>query len=488
VIEPADTSKLSPVQKRQLLARLLRQKVAAAQGWEPLSYAQRLYWSLERAAPRGVPVNNEGFAWRVRADFDYKLLLEFGQVIVDRHPCLRVSYRAEDGPVQRFNGHLDVPPLITDASGWSPERLTEQVALETSRPFDLANGPLYRSHLFTRGPGEAVVVTTVHHLAMDLWSMVLVMEDLKHLYAGRMLRMDVSLPPATCHYRDFIAWQDQLVRGPQGRQLEDFWSQRLERPPRPLALPTDRPRPAVRTFRGATTAFEFGPELTGRIKSLMRTEQTTLFSVLLAGWQAVLAKWSGQEDFFVATRVAGRSRSEFEGVVGCFANTLPLRADLSGNPTFRKLVQRAGRTVAETLQHQDYPFSLLTQRHAVTRPGVPLCDVCFVLQKPHRAGSEPAFNPGASFGVRSQASTGVLFELGELRVEILPVELPVARYDLELEMLDTGEVLSGWMRYSVDLFDAATVERMMEEFAAVLEAATAEPNGRVSALIAAVLV
>jgi hypothetical protein len=488
VSEKDDMSKLSSEQKRQLLARLLRQKVAAAQGWEPLSDSQRLYWSLERAAPPGVPVNNEGFAWRVRADFDYKLLLEFGQVIVDRHPCLRTTYRAEDGPAQRFNDHLELPPHVTDTSGWSPERLTEQVALETSRPFDLANGPLYRSHLYTRGPSEAVVVTTIHHLAMDLWSMVLVMEDLKQLYASRMLRMECNLPSPTCHYRDFIAWQDQLVRGPQGRQLEDFWGRRLERPPPPLALPTDRPRPAVRTFRGATSAFEFGPELTGRIKSLMRAEQTTLFAVLLAGWQATLAKWSGQEDFFVATRVAGRSRSAFEPVVGCFANTLPLRADLSGDPTFRQLVQRAGRTVAETLQHQDYPFALLTERHAITRPGAPLCDVCFVLQKPHRAGSEPGYNPGASFGVRSQASTGVLFALGEVRVEILPVELPVARYDLELEMLDTGEALSGWMRYSVDLFDAATVERMMEEFAAVLEAATAEPNGRLRALTAAVLV
>lgn len=473
---------LSGVEKRRLLAQLLRQKVAAAQGWEPLSYAQRLYWSLEQAAPPDVPVNNEGFAWRVRADFDYGLLLEVGQVILNRHPCLRTTYRTEDGPLQRFNDHLDLPPQITDAGGWSPERLNEQVVIDTSRRFDLANGPLYRTHLYTRGHNEAVVVTTVHHLAMDLWSMVLVMEELKQLYLGRMLGLDVNLPVPACHYRDFIAWQDQLVRGPQGRPLEDFWGKRLERPPPPLALPTDRPRSGIRTFRGATSAFEFGPELGGRIKALMRTEQATLFSVLLAGLQVVLAKWSGQEDFFVGTRVAGRSRSEFEPVVGCFTNTLPLRANLSGKPTFRELVQRAGRTVAETLQHQDYPFSLLTQRHAITRPGAPLCDVCFVLQKPHRAGSEPDFNPGASFGVRSQASTGVLFALGEVRVEILPVELPVARYDLELEMLDTGEALSGWMRYSVDLFDAATVDRLMAEFEAVLEAATAEPDRRLSAL------
>jgi non-ribosomal peptide synthetase component F len=310
------------------------------------------------------------------------------------------------------------------------------------------------------------------------------MEELKALYLGRLMRMEVTLPPPGYHYRNFVAWQEQLVRGPRGRQLEEFWSSQLTNAPL-LNVPTDRPRPPQRTFRGATSGFELSAEVTARLKSILRAEQSTLFSVLLAGFQVVLGKWSQQEDFLVATRVASRSRSEFERVVGCFTNTLPLRADLSGNPSFRELVQRVGRTVAQTLEHQDYPFSLLADKFPITRNRGPLCDVAFILQKPFKAGTEPAFQQNSGFGIRSQASTGALYALGEIRVDILPVELPVTRYDLELEMHEATDTLNGWIRYNSDLFNAETVQRLLKHFEAVLEEVTQNPDRAFDAIRAA---
>jgi hypothetical protein len=454
---------------------------------EPLSFGQRALWECEVRAP-GSPVNTEAFSWRHHGPFDLPGLRADCVRLLTRHPCLRTTYHLQAGePAQCFHDAMLPVFEVVDVAGWSSEQLQQRVTADAHRGWDLTNGPVFHVSAYQRSTQEIILLTRIHHLAIDLWSMGIVLGDLKLLHVSRQLGVNPELTPLPAHYRDFVRWQDKLVKGPEGERQWNFWKQQLAGVVSGLPLPTDRPRPVVPSYRGATVPLQLEEELTRRLRALAREEQTTLFVVLLAALQVTLGRFAAQEDVVVGSRAAGRSRPEYSGLVGYFANPIALRADLSGNPSCRTLVRQARQKVQQALSHQDYPFSLiqsrLTASAAAERP--PLGNISFVLQKPNRAEGNAYQHGAASFGIPSQVEAGASVVLGRNRLELFPVDLEVARYDLELEMVEANGSAIGWLRYSLDLFTAATATALVRSFTTVLEALASDPDRRLGDVPAA---
>ena len=232
----------------------------------------------------------------------------------------------------------------------------------------------------------------VHHIVIDFWSLAVILNELGVLYPAEKAGVQAALPPLDLQYTDYVRWQSEMLASPEGERLWAYWQKQLAGPLPVLNLPTDRPRPPIQTYHGAAHDFNLNDELARRLKALARTEGATLYMVLLAAFEAMLYYHTGQEDLLVASPMVGRSRAEFEGIVGFFANPVVLRANLAGNPTFRAFLGQVRQTVLAALEHQDYPTLLLVERLRPTRDlsRSPLCQVMFVLDKPHRLAEQAA--------------------------------------------------------------------------------------------------
>jgi hypothetical protein len=287
---------LKQEEKRALLARLLREKADRPVASYPLSHGQRGLWFLHQLEPEGAAYN-EALAWRIRSGLDVAALQAAFRALSDRHPALRTTYLSRAGEVvQQVRAGQRLPFEVADASTWTQEELQLHVAEEARRPFDLERGPLLRLKLFARPQQEHVLLTTVHHVAVDLWSMATLMQELQLLYAAQKTGVGPVLPPLAFDYKDFVRWQAQMLAGPEGERHRAYWQQQLAGELPVLGLATDRPRPPVRTYRGAAHALRLSEELTGRLKALAVAEQATLFTLLLAAFQTLLYRYTGQED------------------------------------------------------------------------------------------------------------------------------------------------------------------------------------------------
>ncbi len=457
-------------EKRALLAELLRKKASAAQPLHPLSDNQQGIWFLSQLAPESS-IYNVSFAGRIRDDVDAAAFRRAFQALVERHPSLRTTFVVQSGkPFQRVHEHLPVRFEETDASSWSADELQTRLVAETQRPFDLEHGPVMRVNLFSRSAQEHVLLLVIHHIAVDFWSLAVILNELGMLYAAEKTGQPAALPPLDLHYTDFVRWQSEMLAGPAGERLWDYWKTQLAGALPVLDLPTDRPRPPVQMFRGAHHDFTLNEDLARRLRALAKAEGATLYMVLLAAFELTLYYHSGQDDILVASPMAGRSRAEFEELVGFFANPVVLRANLSGNPTFREFLGQARQTVLAALDHQDYPTLRLVQRLRAPRDlsRSPLCQAMFVLDKPHRLveQTDAAFVGG---------ETGFCMNLGGLAMELIPLDRRAATLDLVMLIIETTGSLSASIRFSPDLFDAATVARMAEHFHALLESVIRDP-------------
>ncbi len=376
-------AKLSAAERRALLKQLLRERAGEPLRFFPLSYAQRALWYLHQLAPRSSAYN-EAFALRIRFRLEYTTLQEVWRTLIDRHPVLRTTYTSRDGaPVQNVQSHVDLQFEETAALDWSEARLQSALVEAAHRPFDLERGPIFRCNLFKLANQECILALAVHHLAVDLWSMATLMRETQLLYAARKAGLATSLPLLTHQYEDFVDWQAQLLASSRGERLWNYWRRKLAGELPLLELPTDRPRPPVQTYRGATHSFRLGEDLTRQLKALAKAEQATLFTLLLAGYQVLLARCTGQEDILVASPTAGRSRAEFEGIVGLFVNPVALRASAAGNLPFTTFLHQVRQTVVEALEHQDFPYALLVERLLPNRDPSrsPLCQVVTCCKK-----------------------------------------------------------------------------------------------------------
>ncbi|WP_406694423.1 amino acid adenylation domain-containing protein [Singulisphaera sp. Ch08] len=468
---------LSLAEKRMLLAQLLQEERASRTAVFPLSHGQRGLWFLYQMDRRS-PAYNVCYPARVRSPIDLDAFRRAAQTLVQRHPSLRTTFEERDGEMlQRVHENLPVPFEVIDASPWSEETLRTRLEAEAHRPFDLERGPLWRMHLFTRAPNDHVLLLGVHHIVGDFWSLILVIEEMQSLYPAECRGQPACLPAPGQQYHDFVRWQNDLLASPDGERLRNYWHRQLAGAPTVLEVPTDRPRPTLFSNRGGAEPWQVGPGLARRLKALAASEGTTLYTALLTAFQVLLGRYTGQDDFLVGSPFAGRSRAEFEGVIGYFINMLPLRANLSGDPSFLALLRRTGTTVLDALGHQDYPFALIVERENVARDlsRPPLVQVTFTLEKAQRAqrlGAWRFFLP----------PSGAKLTVGGLQMEQYYVEQHSCQSDLEMVFEEGDGTLEGMLRYNVDLFEAATVRRMVGHFLTLLQSVADGPDRRLSQL------
>ncbi|HVB55146.1 MAG TPA: condensation domain-containing protein [Candidatus Acidoferrales bacterium] len=468
---------LSSGEKRALLAQLLRKQASDSKLIYPLSYNQQGIWFLYQLAPESS-VYNVNFAARIPSDLNVPALRRALQRLVDRHASLRTTFPAHSGkPVQQVHEHLAVHFDEVDGSMWGGDELKARLLEEAYRPFDLERGPLLRVILFTRSEREHILLLVVHHIVVDFWSLAILLDELGILYPAESAGVKAPLPPLDLQYTDYVSWQAEMLASAEGERLWAYWQAQLAGDLPVLQLRTDRPRPAIPTYRGASHEFTLNAEVSSELKALAKAHGATLYMVLLAVFQVVLSYHTGQEDLLVGSPMMGRSRAEFEGIVGLFTNPVVLRANLSGNPTFRAFLDQVRHTVLSALDHQDYPTVLLVERlrppRDLSRP--PLCQVMFVLDKPHRIAQQgaPAF---------VAAETGLRMNPGGLVLESVPLERRAAALDLVLLIIETQESLAASMRYNTDLFDPATIARVSEHFEILLRHVAKQPAARLSAL------
>ncbi|HEU0077431.1 MAG TPA: condensation domain-containing protein, partial [Longimicrobiaceae bacterium] len=444
-------------EKRRLLAQLLKQKAARATRF-PLSFAQQRLWFLYQFDPAS-PLYNMPVAFRLHGPLDAGALERALAEIVRRHEVLRTTFSAEDGePAQ-----VVAPPgpwrLATDdlsaLDGAERDAEVRRRAREDAlRPFDLAAGPLFRGELLRLGPDEHVLLLCVHHVASDGWSMEVLARELAALYEAFAAGRPSPLPEPPIQYADFTLWQRERLGGPLLERQVEFWKERLAGAPAVLELPTDRPRPAAQSFRGAAATFALDAATTQKLHRLARGGEATLFMTLLAGFQLLLARYAGTEDVVVGTPIAGRTRRETEGLIGLFVNTLALRTDLSGDPTFLELVGRVREMLLEAHAHQELPCEKLVGELRVERSlsHAPVFQVLFSLQGLPRP-----------------------FRLGGVRAAPLDPVFETAKFDLSLQLQEEGAAISGFLEYAVDLFDPSTAERMLGHLRVLLEAVADDP-------------
>ena len=347
-----------PPKRRALLKALLQEEGVSSSSTPtisrrnadepvPLSFAQQRLWFLDQFQP-GSPVYNIPAALRITAPLNAFALEQSLNEIVRRHEALRTTFAAVDGrPVQVIAPALRVPLPVTDLRGLpQTERETEATRLatqEAQHPFDLARGPLVRATLLRLGAGDHVLLLTMHHIVSDGWSMGVFFRELAVLYEAYATGKPSPLPELPVQYADFAQWQRQWLQGEVLAAHLTYWKQHLAGAPEVLELPTDRPRPAVQSFRGATYPFTLPPALSTALKTLSQREGVTLFMTLLAAFKTLLHRYTGQGDLVVGAPIANRTRAEIEGLIGFFVNTLVLRTDLSGNPRFGELLGRVWR-------------------------------------------------------------------------------------------------------------------------------------------------
>ncbi|WGV25108.1 non-ribosomal peptide synthetase [Halotia branconii] len=432
----------------------------------PLSFAQERLWLLNQLEPDN-PFYNEQLALKLHGQLNITALEQSLNQIITRHEALRTNFRTiNDQPVQVIADNLTLNILVLDLTDLPEgERAiaTQQLAIEeTTKPFDLANSPLIRVSVLKLTDIENILLITIHHIIIDGWSMDLLMRELATIYSAICHNSSPELPVLPIQYADFAVWQRKWLQTEVLQKQLNYWQQLLKNAPTLLELPTDRPRPAIQTFQGALKYVHLPQDLSQALVNFSRQQGATLYMTLFTAFVTLLYRYTGSDDIVVGTPIANRDRIEIERLIGYFANTLVLRTDLSGNPSFKQLLHRVRQLTLEAYAHPDLPFEELVK---VLQPQrdlsyTPLFQVMFVLQN----------------GVTSQA------ELTGLTVSPLATGRTTAKFDLTLLMQNTSQGLVAVWQYNTDLFDATTIERMAGHLQTLLEGIVTNPQQQISQL------
>ncbi|HYG63278.1 MAG TPA: amino acid adenylation domain-containing protein [Thermoanaerobaculia bacterium] len=436
------------------------------QGPLPLSFAQQRLWFIDQLEP-GSSLYNMPVALRLEGPLSRAVLERSLGEVVRRHETLRTVFAILDGsPVQEILPAASFELPVIDLSGL-PEDGREETALaltadEAGRPFDLVRGPLLRGLLLRLSAEDHIAALTLHHIVSDGWSMGILVREATALYEAFFEGRPSPLAELPMQYADFAVWQRSWLRGATLESEISYWRRQLAGLPPLLELPTDRPRPAVQSYRGASRPLRLSAGLTRQAQALALRQGATLFMVLLAAFQAVLARYSGQRDFTVGTLIAGRNRTEIEGLIGFFLNTLALRGDLTGALSFRQLVVQARETALAAHLHQDVPFEKLVEELTPERSlaHTPLFQVMLVLQN----------TPSEELKIR------------DLHLRSMSEDKATEHFDLSLVLVEHQGELQGGLKYATDLFDASTVERLVVHYERLLTAALNAPDAGIADL------
>ena len=463
-------------QRQALLQKLLREEGFRAsdghqiepreqRGPAPLSFAQQRLWFLQQLEPESY-VYNIPVALRIEGALDIAALEQGINQVICRHESLRTSFRTVNGQTLQvvnppFSVHLspEIVQLSTDAP--REREIAEWGNRELRRTFDLTLGPLIRARLLRFTDTDHVLLLIMHHIVADGWSIGVFLRDLDAYYGCSQGRQPV-LPQVSIQYADFASWQRDEKHNAQLAAQLAYWKVQLAGLPPRLELPTDRPRPERSAFRGANIPFLVSRQLQDRLATTGQSEGATLFMALLAAFNILLYRYSGQEDIAVGTPVAQRNRPEIEDLIGFFVNTLVLRTQLSGEVTFRELLRRAREVSLGAFAHQDLPFEKLVEE----------------LHPQRSLGQSPLFQVMLDL----QNAPMELKQINGLRFSLVPVETETAKFDLTLMFSQTGEGLDAALEYSTDLFDEATAHRMVANFLVLIEGIAEHPDTKIDLL------
>ena len=442
-----------------------------------LSYGQQALWFVQQLAPSSA-MYTLSYAAQLHGSLDVTALEKAWSRLVARHEALRCRFVTLDGSPRQYSDATAATGLsVEDASCWTEEEFNERLQAEAGHPINLEDGPVCQACLFTRAAGTHVLLLMVHHIVMDLWSVGILMRELRLLYREEAGHGPASLQNSEWSYRHFVAWHEALIAGPEGERLKAYWQQQLAGSMLNLNLPTDRPRPPVQTYHGAVCHAEVDPGLTLRLHALSRAYGVTLYTTLLAAFQLLLSRYTGQEHFVVGSTTAGRTRAEWKEVVGYHINPVVLRGDLSGAPTFATFLKQVHRTVLGALAHQDYPFSLLVDQMR-TQPDAsrsPLFQVMFTWEDisvmEDGLGQFALGKPGPPL----EFAKGVTWET-------VPLSRRAAPFDMTLMVGEIEGRLAVSCEYNTDLFEDATIRRMLRHFQVILDGVVTAPNQRVDEL------
>jgi amino acid adenylation domain-containing protein len=428
----------------------------------PLSFAQQRMWFLHQLDPSN-PLYNIPIALRLAGDLDPDVLGRALDEIARRHESLRTTFEVSDGvPAQvisrgqRLNlTARDLSVLPEDEREGETARLAAE---EARRPFDLERGPLLRVTLLRRSAQEHVLLFTMHHIISDGWSLGVLIREVAALYDAYLNGLPSPLAELPLQYVDYAYWQREWLRGEMLESQLAYWRAQLDGAHTTLEIPSSRPRPAVRGHRGSFVHIQLAQSLATELKTLGRREGATLFMVLLAAFQTLLHRYTGQDKIVVGSPVANRNRREIEGLIGCFLNVLALHTDTSGNPSFRELLVRVRQVALGAYAHQDVPFEKLVGELQLERElsHAPLFQAVFVLQN---------------------MPMGRL-ELTGLAIERLDVQRGTTQSDLYFSITETGQGLTGTLKYNSDLYDARLIERMLRDYEIILNEVSARPELR----------
>src|SRR5213080_4691454 len=453
---------LSLEEKRALLRQWLVEKVSKPTHSRP-SFAQQRLWVLGQL-DSGMTAYNNGGAVRLKGVLNVPAFERTLDEVVRRHEALRTTFcLLSEGPMQVVHPAGRFPLEICDLSQLPQPKREAKVRVvateEAETCFDLGRGPLLRGKLLRLGEEEHVLLLTMHHIVSDGWSVGVLVRELGVLYEAYAAGKESPLPELPIQYADYAEWQRENLQGEVLEEQLEYWRKQLGGELPVVELPGDHVRPAVRSYRGAQQEWRVSREVTEKLKQMSQKEGATLFMTLLAAFDVLLARYSGQEELVVGTPIANRTRVETEELIGCFVNTLVLRVDASGNPQFRELVQRVKKVALEGYAHQDVPFEKLVEELQPKRDlsRTALFQVMFVLQNMRM----------------------VEMKLEGLTLSEVEFDRQVAKFDLTVTMWEGEEGLAGVVEYSTDLFEAGTMERLVGHWERLLEGIAEDAQQRV---------
>ena len=446
-------------EKRALLTELLRQEGSKVH-ISPLSFAQQRLWFLAQLEPDN-PSYNLRQALRLRGELDINALEQTINHIIARHESLRTRFKTVDGqPVQIVSSHHEIDLIFANLEDL-PEAEREPEArrlayAEAWSPFDLSRDYPIRATLVRLDDDHHWLLLTMHHIAGDGWSMGIFSKELSSVYNSITTNRPIELPELPIQYTDFAEWQREWLQGEVFEEQMGYWKKSLAGAPPELKLPTDHPRPAHQSFQGASRSIKLSQNLSQDIAEFSRREGATLFMTMLAAFQSLLFRYTGQKDVVVGTPIAGRNQVEIENLIGFFVNTLALRTNFAGSPTFRQLLQRVKETTLGALAHQDLPFERLVRELNPEREGnhSPIFQVMFGMQN----------EPGSTLSLRG------------LTISREPLLARTAKFDLTLFVSETPDGLTCRFEYSTDLFEEATIKRMLANLETLLEGIVENPE------------
>ena len=467
--------------KRELLELLLKEKKQKSAGNSekavaatiprritfspaPVSFAQQRLWFIDQLTP-GIPAFNIPAAVRLKGSLNIALLHRAFDEIIRRHETLRTSFASQQGtPVQVIVPSLTLQiPVVNLRTMPECERLKEVQRLVTKdcqHSFDLASPPLFRVTLVSLDENDHVLILMMHHIVGDVWSVRLLMKELARLYEALSTAQVPSLPNLPIQYADYAIWQREWLQGSVLETELGYWKSQLAGMPEELELPFDHPRPPIQSIWGAKHFLKVPKSVDEGLRALGRQHGASLFMTLLAGWKALLHRYTGQEDIVVGAPVANRNRSEYENMIGFFVNSVLLRTDISGDPTFLELLSRVREMVFGAFSHQDFPFERLVE----------------VLQPTRNMSRNPLYQTD----VILQNAPSAAYRVSGMSFEPLPVETGTAQLDMTLDLWEEADGLGGWLEYDIDLFDRSTVSRMVSHYIRLLEKVVENPGLRVS--------